>query len=301
MMAHGTTRRRFLRGLLGGGAALLSGFRWPALAEAQEVPAGVRGQRPLVRVTAPDVVDAYGRVDRRPLTEMFHRAVMAITGKHKLDEVVSKYARISDRVGLLVNRAWGLGTSPDFTELVSMWVSWSGIPEDSVIVWDGRPGSYDDAGLARDFLDRSTVIFSLPSLYAHHQLGMSGAVANILGICKDPERYYKTGGLGLGELWNDPEFKAKHKLVIMDALRPYCGPGPAYDPSYRWPQQTLVVSEDPVAVDVVCRDMLIERRNLVKGADWPLAAPADYIEEADTTFGVGTSDPDQIKQSDIWL
>jgi len=301
-MRDRTTRRQFLRRLLGGSAALASGLGWPAISSAQESGPGPSAPRPpVIRVTASDVVDAYGRVDRRPLTEMFDRAMMAITGKHKLDEVVSEYARMTDRVGLLVNRAWGVATNVDFVELVYMWVTWSGVPEENIVVWEGGASRYDDTGLARSFMDRCTVIFSLPSLYTHWQLGMSGALANILGICKDPDRYYRTHGRGIGELWATPEFKEKHKLVIMDALRPYCGPGPAYDPSYRWPQQTILVSEDPVAVDILCRQTLIERRRFRRGEDWPLAHPADYIEEADTTYGVGVSDIEGVKQSDIWL
>jgi len=175
------------------------------------------------------------------------------------------------------------------------------VPAENVTVWDGFCEEYTKDGLAREFVEQATVIISIPSLYAHWRLGMSGALANILGLVKDPEPYYLKQGRGIGKLWTSPDFRDKHKLVIMDALWPYFGSGAVYNPDLRWLQQSILVSEDPVAVDAVGRQMLLERRRFYRGRDWPLDLPADYIEEADVTYHLGRSNLDEVDLRDIWL
>lgn len=300
------SRREFLRGVVAGSAALGAGL-WPRSLWGQPRAAGASAPKapaersPVIRVTSGEVIDPYGQVSREKLFDMIDRALMGITGKFRLKDMVGCYAGAEDRVGLLVNRAWGLGTDPDLVELIYLWVVYSEVPEENIRVWDGRTQDYNRDGLARDFVEWATVIFSLPSLYAHPRLGMVGALANILGLVEDPEPYYRTGGRDIGKLWNSPSFRGKHKLVIMDALRPYLGSGAAFNPELRWLQQTLLVSEDPVAVDVVARRMLLDRRRLHRGREWPLEPPADYIELADTTYHLGHSDPKDIHLRDVWV
>jgi len=118
---------------------------------------------------------------------------------------------------------------------------------------------------------------------------------------EDPEPYYRNEGRGIGRLWATPDFRRKHKLVVMDALWPYFGSGAAYNRKLRWLQQTILASEDPVAVDVVGRRMLLERRRFHHGRDWPLEPTPRYIEEADTVYHVGRSNPDDINVRDVWL
>ena len=315
-MKRGRTRRQFLSQLLGGSAAVLvSGRRSSLLAQGSvaggspsagsgqgpKTGAAARRARQVVRVTSGKVVDSYGRIDRGALTDQVGRACMTIVGEYKFKDVMPKLLDPEDRVGLVVNRAWGLGTSPDLVEFFYGWVvGVGGLPENNVAIWRGQPSDYDQDGLARSFLDWSTVIFTLPSLYAHWRLGMVGALANILSLVRDPEPYYQSQGRGLGRLWTNPTFRQKHRLVVMDALWPYLGSAPNYDPELRWPQGTVIVSEDPVAVDVLAREVLLARRQLYRGEDWPLEPPADYIEEADTTYGVGYCRREDIHLEDIW-
>lgn len=304
-MRRGVTRRQFLRRALGGSAVLLAAGRWPQMvygqAGAPGQDPGVRERSPVIRVTSPKVMDPYGTVDREQMFEMINRALMGLTGKFTLTDIVGMYAEPEDRVGVLTNRAWGLAADPNLVEFMCLWATQSGVPQENVLLWEGHSAEYNQDGLARRFVEECTVIFSIPSLYAHWRLGMVGALANILGLLRDPEPYYQARGQGIGRLWANPVFRRKHKLVIMDALWPYSGSGAAYDPKLRWRQQSVMVSEDPVAIDVVGRQMLLERRRLHHGRDWPLEPPADYIEEADTTYHVGHSSMDDIDLRDVWL
>ena len=301
------SRREFLHRALGGSAVALGAGLWPRRAWGQLPPEGpsapgpVEERSPVIRVTSPEVMDPYGRVDRERMFRMIDRAMMGITGKFRLKDMVANYVGPEDRVGLLVNRAWGLGTKADLVELIYLWVVYADVPEENILTWNGQARGYNRDGLARNFVEWATVIFSLPSLYTHWRLGMVGALANILGLVPDPDPYYRTGGRDIGKLWSSPSFRRKHKLVIMDALWPYFGSGPSFDPELRWLQQALLVSEDPVAVDVVAKRMLLERRQLHRGRDWPLEPPADYIERADTIYRLGHSNPKDILLRDVWV
>lgn len=304
-MSRKLSRRQFLGRALVGSAAVVTAAGWPGalLGQGTEPPAPVeplpKERTTLIRANSPGIIDLYGRVDRKVMSEAVDRLLMGITGKLHLPDIVSQYAQPGDRVGLLVNRAWGLGTNPDLVELIYLWITNGGVPKENVVVWDGRTQDYTGDGLARQFVEGSTVIFNLASLYAHWQLGMVGALANILGLVADPEPYYRNHGRGIGKLWANPTFRQNHKLVILDALRPYFGSDASYQPELRWLEQSILVSADPVAIDVIGRQMLLGRRRLYRGGDWPLEPPADYIEEADTLDHVGCSRPADINLRDI--
>ncbi len=53
----------------------------------------------------------------------------------------------------------------------------------------------------------------------------------------------------------------------------------------------MLCSRDPVALDVVGKQILEAKRAQVKGAPWPLEPPPDYLEAADRTWRVGRADP----------
>jgi hypothetical protein len=306
-MGRQLTRRQFLSRAAAGSAAVIAGGRWAGALLGQGVepsaptPPAPKDRSVVIRANSPRMMDLYGRVDRSVMFEAIDQLLMNITGKFRLPDVVAQYAQPSDRVGLLVNRAWGLGTTPELVELIYLWITNGGVPRENVQVWDGRTQNYTEDGFAREFVAGSTVIFNLASLYAHWQLGMVGALANTLGLVADPEPYYQSHGQGIGKLWANPTFRQKHKLVIMDALRPYFGSEASYQPERRWLEQTILVSTDPVAVDAIARQMLLERRRLYHGGDWPLEPPADYVEEADTLYHVGCSRPADITVRDIWV
>jgi len=306
-MSRQLTRREFLSRAVAGSAAVVTAGRWAGALFAQGAePAApaepvLKERSTVIRANSPRVIDLYGRVDSSVMFEAIRQLLMGITGKLKLPDVVAQYAQPSDRVGLLVNRAWGLGTNPDLVELIYLSLTNGGVARENVLVWNGAAQDYTPDGFARQFVEGSTVIFSLASLYAHWRLGMVGALANILGLVADPEPYYQSQGRGIGKLWANPTFQQKHKLVIMDALRPYFGSEASYQPELRWLEQSVLVSPDPVAIDVIGRQMLLERRRLYRGGDWPLEPPADYIEEADTIYHVGRSRPADINLRDIWV
>jgi hypothetical protein len=306
-MGRQLTRRQFLGRAVVGSATMITAGRWAGALFGQGAavtpPAErvVKERTMVIRANSPRMVDLYGRVDRPVMFAVINQLLMGVTGKSKLPDVVAQYAQPTDVVGLLVNRAWGLGTNPDLVELIYLWLTNGGVAKENILVWDGRAQEYTQDGFAREFIERSTVIFNLASLYAHWRLGMVGALANVLGLLADPEPYYQSQGRGIGKLWATPTFRQKHKLVIMDALRPYFGSEASYQPELRWLEQTILVSTDPVAVDAIGRRMLLERRRLHHGGEWPLEPPADYIEEADTLYHVGCSRSTDINLSDIWV
>jgi hypothetical protein len=111
----------------------------------------------------------------------------------------------------------------------------------------------------------------------------------------NPRNYHNENSAKLGEIWNLPFVKGKTKLMLVDALHPLCDKGPQVDPRYKWAYNGLIAGTDPVAVESVCLRIIQEKRKKMRGEPWPLSPPPVCLEEADKTYGLGTSNWDNIK------
>ena len=81
----------------------------------------------------------------------------------------------------------------------------------------------------------------------------------------------------------------------MEAFRPLFHGGPQVDPKYLWDYKGLFVSEDPVAVDIVCAKMLQAKRDEYRGESWPIEPPIKHLMIADSKYHLGTSDFSKIE------
>jgi len=141
---------------------------------------------------------------------------------------------------------------------------------------------------------RCTVLINVPSVKVHTLTGIAVSLKNSINFSPQPSKYHAPS-TNLGEIYLLPDVKGKTRLVIVDLLRPYFGPGPQINPLYRWNYRGIIVSSDPVAADTVCLKICQAKRNLFKGEEWPIAPPPDNIVAADRTYHLGTSDPAKIK------
>ena len=144
-------------------------------------------------------------------------------------------------------------------------------------------------------VDKCTALINVTSIKAHIQVGIAAVLKNYINFTSSPSSYHKGGSVNLGEAWHLPETKGKTRLIVVDALRPYFGPGPRPNPVHRWNYNGILVGTDPVAVETVCLSLIQEKRNLFKKESWPVSPPPVCIASADTKYKLGTSNPSKIK------
>jgi uncharacterized protein (DUF362 family) len=283
----GLTRRGLLTGMVGGAAAAVFGKR---LAIAAIETARV------VRVESPRVWSGDAR-DPRVIALMVGRGLMALTGEPTPEAAWRHFIKPGMRVGLKINL---LGrplvyTAPELTDAVAAGALLAGVKPENVIVWDrwkdhfgptrykfgrGRMGesiehggSYDRAralkasgGLCpidRIAVDRTDVTVNLPVLKDHGVSGVTLALKNIAFGCYDHHHGAHDDGCDpfIAEACEHFAANTRVPLIVMDATEACFddGPRPA-DRSRLWRENAIYVATDPVALDVVCRKVIMAKR-----------------------------------------
>jgi len=181
-----------------------------------------------------------------------------------------------------------------------------GFEEPPAVAAGTRPCPYGwqenltDFGSDRDYLalwmQEATAIINVASLMDDGILGMRGVLANAtLDAVKQPGRLYVNGvDPFLCDIYAHPVVGGKVRLHILNALRVLAWGGPMGQERYIYEYGSLLLSEDPVALDQVALHLLYRaRRNvpLPKGVDESVKAP--YLETAHA-YGLGCNDLNQI-------
>jgi hypothetical protein len=168
---------------------------------------------------------------------------------------------------------------------------------DAIVKRVGEAGVAEDHIFAQDGglpVARCTALINVPSVKVHTLTGIAVSMKNYINFSPQPSKYHAPN-TNLGEIFLFPEVKGKTRLIVVDMLRPYFGPGPQINPLHCWNCHGIMVATDPVAVDTVCLKICQIKRNLFKGEEWPITPPLDFIAAADKNYKLGTSDPARIK------
>jgi hypothetical protein len=126
-------------------------------------------------------------------------------------------------------------------------------------------------------------------------VGFACSIKNYINLSSKASSYHANGNAKLGELFLLPDVKGKTRLIIVDALRPYFGPGPQINPLHRWDYKGIMAGTDPVAVDATALKLCEVKRRLFKKEDWPITPPPRFLEAAEKELGLGIADPAKIK------
>ncbi len=98
---------------------------------------------------------------------------------------------------------------------------------------------------------------NVPILKDHSIAGMSGALKNMFGAIRNPNKYHTNNcDPYVADVNNLEPLKAKHRLTVIDALMVQYDKGPGFDPRYMNPYGGVVVSDDPVAADRVALEIM---------------------------------------------
>ena len=139
-----------------------------------------------------------------------------------------------------------------------------------------------------------TALINLPALKSHRLAGVTGALKNHYGSIDNPRDFHDDDccNPGVAEINNIPEIRNKHKLVICNALMGLWEGGPRWDLANMWMEGSLIVGEDPVAVDTVMLKMIDEKR-LEAGLE-SVARRAKHLQLSEE-IGLGNSQIDNIE------
>ena len=254
------TRRDFVRGTVG--AALVAPLVAPALAGEPQAP-----RRPGRAATVTIVREAQAlgpghEVDQAAVRRMLAEVVTRVTGERTPKAAWLSMVKPTDMVGLVSTDHLN-PTHQEVIDAVRDGLIEAGIPAGRIVPAQGR-------------IDRArscTALIALPALKAHWLTGLGTAMKLYIMYSGNASLYHDANNANLAETWLLPDVKGKTKMVLVDALRPLCDKGPQPDPRYLWHYNGLVGGIDPVAVDAVCLQIIMEKRRELRGEPWPLSPP----------------------------
>jgi len=301
------TRRGFIRtsamAAIGGAVAEASGRGGAFLARAQAraaPPASadlkVRLYQPLsssantrvVLIRDRSVLDDAGRVRAEIVRSMLDTAVTTLTGAKDASAAWRAIVRPDDVVGIKSNSWQYLATPRELEAAIEARLVEAGVARADIAI--------DDQEIRTNpVFRRSTALINTRPMRTHHWAGVGSLIKNYIMFVPDPSSYHPDSCADLAKIWLLPHVKGKTRLIVVDILRPYFGPGPQINPLHRWNYHGIMVSNDPVAVETICLNICQVKRNLFKGEPWPITPPPDFIAAADKTYKLGTSDPARIK------
>ena len=208
----------------------------------------------------------------------------------------------------------------------------AGVKPESIVIWDRLSEDLDGAGfrrsgrircqgnevlgyeselsvfgsagslLAKTLTQLCDVVINLPVLKDHGIVGVTMALKNMFGAIHNPNKYHPNGGDPyVADVNMLPPIRAKVRLHICDAIAPQYEGGPSDMPQWSWACNSLLVAQDPVALDSVGWQ-IIEQKRAEKGLK-PLKdvkrEPRYIATAADAKHNLGTNDPSRIERVEV--
>jgi uncharacterized protein (DUF362 family) len=238
----------------------------------------------------------------------------------------------NDTVGLKVNTLGGRGMATNLELVIAVCegLQQAGVRAANIVVWDrdteemeragyqvaiggdrvqcygtDRAGYEDDLSawgsvgsrLSKILTRSSSVLINLPVLKDHDGAGVTLALKNMYGAIHNPNKYHPNGcDPYVADLNMLPEIRSRMKLTICDATTAMYEGGPGFKPEHSWKANSLLVSQDPVALDYTGWQT-IERKRAemgLKTLEAEKRAPHYIATAADGEHRLGHSDPNRI-------
>jgi uncharacterized protein (DUF362 family) len=326
------SRRDFIWSCLTGAAALGSGVCMDAAG--QVAPASrsrvVAAHDPMLR--GPVNAGAPGRVQSDLMQALLDRAMQALFKPDDPKAAWRQIVRPGQRVGIKVNTLGGRGISSNLQLVLAICRSLqqAGIKAPDIVVFDRdseemQRGGFtvavggdriqcygtDRVGYDEDLVEYGSVgsrlskiltrnidvLINVPVLKDHDGAGVTIALKNMYGVINNPNKYHPNGcDPYIADLNMLNEIRSKMKLTICDAITAMYEGGPAFKPEHSWNCNTLLVSQDPVALDATGWRM-IERKRAEKGLKSlqdDQRAPRYILTAADREHHLGNCEPGRI-------
>ena len=329
------SRRDFLRQSFAGAALLCASGGAGSLATAEPVAAksGVAGAKSKVVVARDEMLrGADSKVDSGRILALLDRAMKALLGHDHPAEAWKALIRPGETVSLKVNTLGGRGISTNVLLVAAICerLQQAGVRASNIVVWDRDSSELEGAGfhlamggervqcygtdrvgyeenlaawgnvgsrLSKILTERSSLLINIPVLKDHDGAGVTIALKNMYGVIHNPNKYHPDGcNPYVADLNMLPEIRTRMRLTICDATTAIYEGGPGYKPEHCWNANSLLISQDPVALDHTGWQM-IERKRAEKGLktlETEKRAPHYIATAADGEHKLGTNDPKRI-------
>jgi uncharacterized protein (DUF362 family) len=302
-------------------------------AESRTAESGASAPKSRVVVARDDQLRGTGSaVDPNRITALLDRAMQSLFSRDHPVDAWRKLVRPGETVSLKINTLGGRGisTNVQFVAAICERLQQAGIKPTDITIWDRDSAELERAGfhlavggdrvqcygtdrvgyeqelsaygsvgslLSKILTQRSNVLINVPVLKDHDGAGVTISLKNMYGVINNPNKYHPNGcNPYVADLNMLPEIRNKMRLTICDVTTAMYEGGPAYKPEHTWNANTLIVSQDPVALDHTGWQ-IIERKRAEKGLKTLEAeerAPKYIATAADAEHRLGTNDPTKI-------
>jgi uncharacterized protein (DUF362 family) len=251
----------------------------------------------VVQVVRPGATKGRDTVVPEVATAMLDEALMRFTGRPDPVAALREYIHPEDVVGLKVNALAGPGHAfhPALAWHLAGLLQRLGVPPGRIIIYDQygdrmRKGGYalrakegevrvlhhghlgyetrevrlDEARALRwaRTLGQVTAVLDLCLPKDHDLAGVTGALKNMaFGNVDHVPEFHRVIHDAIVWVYSQPEIRDKVRLCVCDATRVLYNGGPQDKPRWRVPADSILVSEDPVAMDWAILELVnAERR-----------------------------------------
>jgi len=323
------SRRRFAKALLGTGAAVAAA-RLPAWLPAAEAEPSL-----VVQAVSPRLRRIRNDIPADSVREFLDRSLFALTGRNERGAAWGELFAPHETVGIKLSCLPGrmLSSSPALTAAIVEGLLAAGLERKNIIIWDRSSRELENAGygIARSglrtmgsdeladggyggaiaeagsvgtifsrIMEEIDALISVPVLKDHDLAGVSIAMKNMYGAIFNPNKFHANRcDPFVADLCSHPLVRGKLRLSVCDASRVQAHNGPAYFPRYAREYGGLLVSRDPVALDL-CGWTVIDalRREMGLPALAAAGREPSYIKTAGRK-GLGRSDLRFIRRIDL--
>ena len=269
------------------------------------------------------------------LQRMVEAGLQELTGSKDLAEAWSRYFRRTDIVGIKVNCLGGrdMCTRPALAQATVNSLEAFGLAPHHAVVWDRssrelhrcgfclnrkKKGAYrcfgtDEQGIGYEkeltvngsvgslystlVTRHCTAMINMPVLKDHGLCGLTASLKNVFGALHNPNKYHEDRcNPFVADAYCVPFVRKKHRLVICDALLVQSKGGPSFHPQWTEALGSILVAEDPVALDSVCAGILnrIRARQGLSPIENDGGIPAYIKTAADSNHGLGRFRTEEI-------
>ena len=265
-------------------------------------------------IFAPRRLYPEGRLAFPVLEKLLDSAVTRFTEEDRIASWRSLFSA-SDRIGIIAD-VDGVGVEVGTVDAVIDRLVTAGIPPENICVLGGDERDLFNAGftirregrgvrvlgtesegyrggVSRVLHDFCTALINVSTLRADPQLTMRGCVANFLSLIPNVERVRRLSNpKEIGSAGAHPAIRQKLRLNILEAYRPfYLTPDKELQ---RWEFGGILISDDPLAVDMVGLDILQRKMAAEKLPPLSFDTERDYLRAAQEKFRLGQSDLELI-------
>jgi len=284
-----------------------------------------KGKSIVVSTTRPDATKDK-KLNAEAVKEMINAVVCKLSGKAKPEEAWATFVKKDDVVAIKINCLFGVTAStwPEVTAAVVDGCKMAGVPENKIIVWDraskdmeksgytiikgpgvryiGVDGAWEEqptaiatcqGKMAKILTQECTALINLPILKTHSIAGVTMSMKNHYGSFHNPKDAHPNGcDPFIAELNALDCIRKKTRLIVGDALLPLPDKGPQAHPELTWAYNTIMATQDPVAIDYVGIKILDEQRKTLGLA--PIEPKCKCVMTA-AAKGLGVADMSKIE------